>query len=62
MSDLTMCANQECKLREDCYRAKAPISHYQSWCAFVPDSDTQCEHKIPLDRFYKKCELGGFKL
>ena len=50
----TMCANQECKMREDCYRAKAPISHYQSWAMFEPESDTQCEHWIPLNKRIKQ--------
>jgi len=46
MSDTTMCANQECKMRETCYRAKAPISYWQSWTMFEPESDTECEYCI----------------
>ena len=46
MVDYAMCANQECKLREDCYRANAKIGMRQSWCDFKPESDTKCEHWI----------------
>jgi len=46
MSDISMCANQECKMRDTCYRANARISEWQSWCDFKPESDTKCDHFI----------------
>jgi len=52
-ADISMCANQECKMREDCYRAKAKISEWQSWAMFEPDSDTKCEHWIKYPREVK---------
>lgn len=48
MADITMCANQECKMREDCYRAMARIGIYQSWNKFSASSDNTCEHKIQI--------------
>jgi len=54
MSDLTMCANQECKMRETCYRTNAKIGMRQSWCDFKPESDTQCEHRIQFDKQTKQ--------
>lgn len=49
MADISMCSNQECKLRETCYRANAKIGMWQSWAMFEPDSDTQCEYWIAFD-------------
>ena len=34
MSDITMCASENCPEREKCYRAMAKASEYQSWSNF----------------------------
>jgi len=52
-ADIRMCANQECKMRDTCYRANARISEWQSWCDFKPESDTHCEHWIEYMREVK---------
>ena len=50
MADISMCVNKECKMRNTCYRANAPIGIYQSWYYFKPESDTKCEHRIEYIR------------
>ena len=52
MPDLTMCCNEWCTLKADCYRYKAtPDELNQSWFLFEPvqhaDGDF-CENKIPM--------------
>jgi hypothetical protein len=43
-----MCDNSKCKHRLNCYRAMAPVSQYQSWAIFEPESDRDglCEHFV----------------
>tara|TARA_R110000737_G_C14624761_1_gene494607 strand:- start:34167 stop:34343 length:177 start_codon:yes stop_codon:yes gene_type:complete len=45
MPDISMCANQFCPRKEDCYRFTAtPSPHRQSYAVFKPDADGDCEH------------------
>ena len=34
IADITMCANEVCPMREECYRVRAKPSEYQSWSNF----------------------------
>jgi hypothetical protein len=44
MADITMCGNEECKIKERCYRWTAPASsHWQSYSNFQPNSDGTCD-------------------
>ena len=45
MPDISMCQNQDCKLKETCYRFKAvPNEHRQSYSDFKPDKDGNCKY------------------
>lgn len=45
MADITMCANQKCIIRKDCFRFMAePKEHGQSWADFKPDENGKCEY------------------
>lgn len=44
MPDITMCNNNKCPMRENCYRFKAEPSDYQSYFRQSPDKDGECEY------------------
>lgn len=48
MADITMCDNQICHARDKCYRARAPVSDWQSWAIWEPRNDS---HKIACDGY-----------
>ena len=51
MPDISMCANDSCKARLDCYRFTAnPNGQYQSYAQFTPKDDNGCDYKIKLDQ------------
>ena len=54
MPDITMCANKNCGMRDDCYRYKATPSEYQSYAMFKPDRGG-CAEFLPL---WDKKEVG----
>jgi len=51
MPDISMCANQTCPKRNECYRFTATPSPYrQSYASFQPKpGDSQCEYFWPKD-------------
>lgn len=59
MPDITMCINDDCSLREKCYRYMAqPFPHGQSWGNFKPETKarkeikgdkTHCSMFMPID-------------
>ncbi len=52
MPDITMCSNDECPKKEDCYRATAkPNPLWQAWATFtfaISKEDFFCSNFIPL--------------
>ena len=46
MTDISKCNNQNCKIRNTCYRYRAADSDYQSYILIDKnvDSDKDCEH------------------
>ena len=45
MTDITKCKGEDCPLRENCWRYKAPADDlYQSWFVDIPFEDGECEH------------------
>lgn len=43
--DISMCQNDECPLRKQCYRYNAiPCEYMQSYAEFKPDEDGKCDH------------------
>lgn len=43
MADITMCTNILCDRFENCYRAMATPSNWQSWGSFSPDEGGECK-------------------
>ena len=49
MPDISMCSNEECPLRETCYRAQAKPDSYQSFSEFEYNEETEsCEYYCPI--------------
>ena len=49
MPDISMCQNQTCPVKEECYRFMAtPNPYRQSYAAFKVTSDKGCENKMRL--------------
>ena len=48
MSDISLCLNTSCPLREVCYRFKAVPSEYQSYADFKPDDNGKCDYFIKI--------------
>ena len=45
MPDISMCANEECPLKEKCYRyTSEPDKYLQSYGDFKPDENGECEY------------------
>jgi hypothetical protein len=51
MPDITMCSNNECPLKENCYRFKAIPSDWQSYSSFNPVKDNK--YQYTCDHFMK---------
>lgn len=51
MADISMCANGECPRRQNCYRAMAKPSAWQSWIGFSPDASGECSSFIKCENF-----------
>lgn len=49
MSDISMCKNLNCPLRESCYRFLAEPSYYQTYAGFEY-KDGDCDHYWPVTR------------
>lgn len=51
MADITMCINDECPMRDQCYRAQAtPNEHRQSVAYFEPNALTnRCDWIIAIN-------------
>lgn len=42
-----MCQNQECPMKESCYRFTAPVGHWQSYMGYqVKEGEDRCESFI----------------
>ena len=57
MPDISMCSNDKCPLREECYRFKATPSEYQSYANLeYNENDQTCEWfwEIEKDEHRKK--------
>ncbi len=48
MPDITMCENDTCHMRQQCYRFMARPDTWQSVACFTPLSDTECKHFMAL--------------
>lgn len=51
MTDISKCKNEECPLKENCWRFKAPRNlMYQSYADFEPDKEGKCDAYWPIDK------------
>ena len=50
MSDITVCVNRECPMREDCYRFKDVPDLWQRFAYFIPAGKDDYTHCIPLKK------------
>jgi len=52
MPDITMCNNEDCKQKEQCYRYKAkPTPYRQSyWADSVVDEKRECEYFMQINK------------
>lgn len=50
MTDITKCANKNCKIKESCYRFTAPDGYWQSYANF--NNDKEIKDKKECDNFY----------
>lgn len=48
MADITKCLNENCHIKQKCYRWTAPSDDYQSYADFKPNEDDTC------DNFYER--------
>jgi len=54
MPDVSMCMNEECPLKEKCYRFTAtPNERIQSYGMFEPDKEGKCDYYLN-NKGYKK--------
>lgn len=61
MPDIAMCKGTGCQLKENCYRAMATPSYYQSYFTTPPNIGGECEYYWPLkneDERQKHTENG----
>lgn len=47
MPDISMCKNEKCPLRQDCYRFTAKPNEHQSYAEF---DEANCEYFIPINK------------
>ena len=48
MPDITMCRNEECNRRNECYRFVAKPSLRQSYCLF-PEQGDECKYFVKIE-------------
>lgn len=54
MPDISMCQNEACPLKKNCYRYTArPSSFLQTYGYFKPDEEGKCDHYWPQSKNYK---------
>jgi hypothetical protein len=51
MPDISMCKNEECPLRNQCYRYTAVPEVYQSYASFKPDENGKCDYFIEMAQY-----------
>lgn len=49
MPDIAMCRNSDCPRFDDCYRAQAMPSEWQSYGEFTHDGKKGCSHFWPMN-------------
>lgn len=51
MPDISLCENEQCPSKDDCYRFKAiPDITYQAYDIFEPENgENKCEHFIKIE-------------
>lgn len=50
MPDITMCLNDKCQIKNDCYRFMATPDRYQSYSFFGKDQEEKCDYFWKMKR------------
>jgi len=51
MPDISMCKNEACPKKEQCYRYKATsFDRFQTWAYFEPDNNLFCEYFMSIGK------------
>jgi len=56
MPDISMCLNDKCPLKDNCYRFKAKPNDYQTYSSFKYEwnsesNDWECSHYWPVESY-----------
>ena len=49
MPDISMCSNDKCKVRKQCYRYMTKPDHYQTYATFGRKDNKKCKDFIGFD-------------
>lgn len=58
MSDITKCVNNECPLKENCYRYKAVPDTIQSYADFQFNDDGSCDYFYDMQKKMNKISIS----
>lgn len=50
MPDISKCEGENCRLKENCWRYKAPDSLRQTYFMEIPYKDGKCEYYWPINK------------
>lgn len=50
MPDISMCKNNECPLKQKCYRYRAVPNHLQTYASFKPNDKGICEYFWKIEK------------
>lgn len=57
MPDITMCKNEQCIIKNDCYRYTAKPDRIQSYAMFIPVGG-KCDYFWENEKTYKNIQKG----
>ena len=58
MPDISMCRNEDCPKKEECYRYRAVPNNWQSWTMFEPvGREAKCDYFVPIEKGDKLMEV-----
>lgn len=59
MPDITMCRNDQCPMKMNCYRHQAIPNKWQSYTYYSPDARGHCEAMWPVEKEETPSETKG---
>lgn len=58
MADITMCRNEECKIKDECYRYTAPVDKYWQSVFMENPKDIPCSYFWDNKGYRKGKDIG----